>query len=389
MESVKFDRQRGQILVQVAIMVGVLLAFVALAVDGGQVYGGRRRMQNAADAGALAGARKICFPEDIEGRTTITEEAEYYAGLNGAEDIEVDIPREGIVVVTAAQSLDTFFAGIIGIYTANVRGEAAAACGAAGGASNVWPLAFDKTVYTETIDCGQEFFVFASRGSTEDNPCTACAPYTEDQCEALDSSDPYYNCLYCGEEALGPHINTADRGWLEFPNPEDPYESPTECLPSYETSCGSPRVACWLRASYPGVLQIGDCVAGQSGVVASSEDDVDYRVGDTVGIVLWDEDYTCTDPLGFCPGTPYRVAAFGCVHVVGWEDQSDGVRIPTCGGSPAFRSAQLVRVRKICKDDPLYEENCGSAGFTVGYLPEDWEARSVSLIPWPLQFSTP
>jgi uncharacterized membrane protein len=55
------DRQAGQVLVQVALMMVVLLGFLALAVDVSQVYLKRRQLQNAADAGALEGARQICF----------------------------------------------------------------------------------------------------------------------------------------------------------------------------------------------------------------------------------------------------------------------------------------------------------------------------------------
>jgi hypothetical protein len=51
--------QRGQTVVIVAIAIVVLLAFAGLAIDGGTAYLNRRRMQNAADAAALAGAREL------------------------------------------------------------------------------------------------------------------------------------------------------------------------------------------------------------------------------------------------------------------------------------------------------------------------------------------
>ncbi len=58
------SKQDGQALAQVALLLVVLLAFLALAVDVGQVYLKRRQLQNAADAGALEGARYICFEEN-------------------------------------------------------------------------------------------------------------------------------------------------------------------------------------------------------------------------------------------------------------------------------------------------------------------------------------
>ena len=53
------ERENGQALVQVALMLVVLLGFLALAVDVSQVYLKRRQLQNAADAGALEGARPV------------------------------------------------------------------------------------------------------------------------------------------------------------------------------------------------------------------------------------------------------------------------------------------------------------------------------------------
>jgi Flp pilus assembly protein TadG len=60
--------ERGQVLVIVALAFVVLLLFAGLAIDGGALHFSRRRMQNAADAAALAGARvlsdAICESED-------------------------------------------------------------------------------------------------------------------------------------------------------------------------------------------------------------------------------------------------------------------------------------------------------------------------------------
>ncbi len=52
-------RQRGQALILVAMAVLVLTAILALALDGGRIYLDRRQLQDAADAGALAGAEQL------------------------------------------------------------------------------------------------------------------------------------------------------------------------------------------------------------------------------------------------------------------------------------------------------------------------------------------
>src|SRR5512139_1910650 len=51
--------EQGQAIVIMAFALIVLLAFAALAIDGGNAYVERRRSQNGADAGALAGARQV------------------------------------------------------------------------------------------------------------------------------------------------------------------------------------------------------------------------------------------------------------------------------------------------------------------------------------------
>ncbi len=53
--------ESGQTLVYVALSLVTLLLFVALAIEAGHLYAERRRMQNAADAGALAGVRESCL----------------------------------------------------------------------------------------------------------------------------------------------------------------------------------------------------------------------------------------------------------------------------------------------------------------------------------------
>ena len=49
--------QNGQVLVLMAFGLVALIAILALVIDGGAIYLNRRRMQNAADAGVMAGTR--------------------------------------------------------------------------------------------------------------------------------------------------------------------------------------------------------------------------------------------------------------------------------------------------------------------------------------------
>lgn len=58
------ESERGAILIHVAVMVLVLIAFYTFIVDYGVMWVARRQAQNAADAGALAGAVAMAFDND-------------------------------------------------------------------------------------------------------------------------------------------------------------------------------------------------------------------------------------------------------------------------------------------------------------------------------------
>ena len=68
----------GQALAQTAITMMLLLAIVSLAIDVGLAYAERRHMQNAADAGALAGAWELCFGDPAQWQSTALDYLGYY-----------------------------------------------------------------------------------------------------------------------------------------------------------------------------------------------------------------------------------------------------------------------------------------------------------------------
>jgi hypothetical protein len=74
------DSERGQAIVILALMMIGLLAFAALAIDGGNAYVERRRAQNAADAAALAGTRQLWLLQVAEN----AEPATLLAAINQA-----------------------------------------------------------------------------------------------------------------------------------------------------------------------------------------------------------------------------------------------------------------------------------------------------------------
>ena len=61
MNSKRNIRERGQTLVLVVLGFLAFVAVLALVLDGGNAYAAKRQAQNAADAGALAGAQYMCL----------------------------------------------------------------------------------------------------------------------------------------------------------------------------------------------------------------------------------------------------------------------------------------------------------------------------------------
>jgi len=84
------ERESGQAIVIIALAMIGLLAFAALAVDGGNSFKERRVAQNAADAGALAGARTIWLQRTAfnEFETPVQAAINTAAEANGIEDTD-------------------------------------------------------------------------------------------------------------------------------------------------------------------------------------------------------------------------------------------------------------------------------------------------------------
>jgi Flp pilus assembly protein TadG len=70
MHELRRRRKRAQSLVIVALSATALFGIIALGLDAGRLYFQRRDVQNAADAGALAGAQELLPPDGNPGTTT-------------------------------------------------------------------------------------------------------------------------------------------------------------------------------------------------------------------------------------------------------------------------------------------------------------------------------
>ena len=95
--SLIFRNERGVSAVFVSITLFMFLAFTALAVDFGHLYGVRNELQNAADAAALAGAYYL-IQSDESIKTTVKADAEEAGEKNPTDNVQVEIDQDDVLV---------------------------------------------------------------------------------------------------------------------------------------------------------------------------------------------------------------------------------------------------------------------------------------------------
>ncbi|WP_245828065.1 pilus assembly protein TadG-related protein [Sinomonas mesophila] len=160
-------RERGAVAFLTAILMTALLAFGAIAVDGGLLFAERAQLQSGADAAALALAQKCAAstadPACQEGSSLAEELADSNAGDAASliSSLAVDTSARRITVVTGALEAGAR-PGAVALYLANILGNSEAEVGARAGA--VWgspsagrtafPLAFSVCQVQGFVDGG-------------------------------------------------------------------------------------------------------------------------------------------------------------------------------------------------------------------------------------------
>lgn len=120
--------EKAQVLPIVVAAFIVLLAFAALIIDGGSIMLNRRTAQAAADAGAMAGARELCYPTGADP----LDVARSYALMNDAATANAQLDN-GSVSVNTTVTNNSFFAKIFNENSLDAGAEAVAGCFAPGG----------------------------------------------------------------------------------------------------------------------------------------------------------------------------------------------------------------------------------------------------------------
>ena len=279
--------ESGQVLIMVTVCLVGLLAMLALVLDGGNIYLQRRRMQNAADAGAIAGARVLAL--DGTPAQAYAAAQEYTLQRNGADNCDISI--EGtLVTVVAHKNVKMSFAQIVGINQVQATARASATYKPVAQMGKMAPIAIEdfeyefETTYTIWDD------------NTEDPP----DPTTGD-------------------------IAGSMRGWLNL-----------DCV--YPDECGdagTSLLADWMLNGYQGKVDKKSWVRGSSGVKTYPVAITQARIGDVLFIAIYD------DIQDLHPGKPYyhviKFAAFEvtAVHATGNPKGIEGIFRYYVTGAPS------------------------------------------------------
>src|SRR5436309_5172055 len=158
-------KQKGFVLVVVALLLVALIGFLAFAVDIGVLYSARTSAQEVADAAALAGAFTFINDTQSPQPQTASSDALQVALHNsilgqpvaaGNVNVNVDVGNRR-VTVDVQSTQNTYFARALGVQTANVGVEAVA----------------EAAQYSTGTACSKPWFIPNTAFSTSD-ACPAC-----------------------------------------------------------------------------------------------------------------------------------------------------------------------------------------------------------------------
>jgi hypothetical protein len=161
-----YHHENGQTLVFLVLVLLVLLGMLALVLDGGMAYAQRRALQNAADAGALAGAYYLCGSGDLATKRELARNAamQYAIDLNGAQTADIDWPQQNEIEVVTSRTSQTFFGWALGQNQITVNAAAAAGCQGIGEGNDITvPFVYpcippDPNGQSESEDCEIKYY---------------------------------------------------------------------------------------------------------------------------------------------------------------------------------------------------------------------------------------
>ena len=201
----KKNMEKGQSLILVTLLLFAFFAILALVLDGGFLYYLRRNAQNAADAGALAGADDLCkfkIPSQAE---AVAEAYAFDNGVSSAVASATLMNPGGIVEVNTSIDYQTFFARLLNIDSVSPPAFARAGCAPllAGG---VMPVAWScKAPVGESPQPEMCEVLFMDSWTDPDDDDGECI-FGEDPMYIIADSDTIEDDIVCDDPDIDPPI---------------------------------------------------------------------------------------------------------------------------------------------------------------------------------------
>jgi len=225
--------QRGQAVVIVATSMTAMLLIVGLAADSGQLFVARRTMQEAADAGAYAGAVVIyqggTSAQALEAATDDVERNGYTDG--GTTSVTVRVPTSGpysgddeyVEVIISDQVRTSIMSAFVRpLTTVSVR-----AVGGAEPLNNAYAIiALERGNVQNALRLGQNGSISVDGAGILVNSTHSQAAYNQDSDGSNLDIDPAYTLDVAGG-AVGPWDGQDDEGAEQQPNPFSGYPKPS------------------------------------------------------------------------------------------------------------------------------------------------------------------
>ena len=301
--------ERGANMVIVALALMVLFGFGGVAIDGGNAFYQQQRMQIAADAAALGGARSLALGQDT---ATVDARIHELAFANDADSVTWDYINGGRGVrVVAQRSFETYFARLYGHDVFEVAGTAEAQYEPVTDTENLFPMTYS----CNCLDGGESTFP-----EEED-------PWDEDEDVSAEGCELYPIALHESNIGTGGYVTDiyngampGNFGWLTWDG-----QNNAPAMATMLTPPGNSHLYTNPHDAGDHAVSIGDWVQGLPGVTNSSgiRGALDVLKTRDIVVPVWGTDGNGSGAIGQGAGSLYHVVEFALVRIVDYRLPSE------------------------------------------------------------------